>query len=508
MDQILPVTPFNGQEYLDAFRVKWVYSSADEAWNRIGVVSDVPVARPVGDPQGPTNGLLSAADKNLLDKTNPKQGGFGFVLKPGYHLTEDNGVNNILTGDVTLVSESLKFECGVTGVGPSEDEIPVIRIGLSQDFLDSYAYSIKGPPGPAGAKGPKGKPGRPGTGDGPRGDPGKDGVDATVLHKFTGIKYEELDEVYDVAVVNLRLDAPNGVLEVTKAQMDVPDDDKPARRVVASPIIRDVQFISTDMSNWQLIAPVGDPADADLNVIKLPKGWVADDDSPVPIHMVKLSTVVGAIVEYYDNEADKIIAQWDRELNDWIKERDAAARSVLHQKAEQLADCQFQLPLEFCLGIQTADCHPATFLAPNPMASMLSQPSVNIISNSINTECAVDGEYTFVNNGDEASCRWWHWQHYFGSSGELSGVHSLYIIFSNSTNKYYAKLKRKDEETVYGGELSVFDAYIASSMGSSFWKEISISITNGLIGPSGSSFILDGVLTNSCTGGSITILIG
>ena len=365
-DQILPQTPFDGQVYLDSYRVKWVYDAEIPAWTRIGVVSDVPLARSESDPLGPTNGLLSKSYKAMLDALPPKAGGFGIILKPGYYLTPEKGVDNILTGDVKLVSNSLKFECTQGTTNDGCGVLPLIRIGLSDDFLESYSIELAGPKGRKGDKGPKGRSGRSGTGDGPQGDPGPDGKDATPV-KFSGIIYEELDAVYNTAVVNLKFDAPNGILEITKAQMDVPSSDKPATRVAASPIIRDISFNQTQagslwsqfFKDWNLVAPAGDSAPTvDLNIIKLPKGWTSN--SPVPITSVKLSGLAQGIIDYYEAQAATIAKQWDSDLKAWIVVKDKEARDILHNLAVQLADCQFELPLEFGLGIKPCSSSSST----------------------------------------------------------------------------------------------------------------------------------------------------
>jgi len=241
MAQVLPQSPFDGQEFIDAFRIKWVYNAEDGTWNKVGRVTDLPIARPSDDPLGPTNGLLAAADKAMLDAIKTKGGGFGIILKPGRYVTSD-GVDNILQGDVIVQSQTLQFECLKQNPPTGEAQpINVVKISLSDDFLNSYNIELRGPTGPKGPKGPKGRDGRYGTySDGPVGEAGKDGADATTAAALTGVIYEDLSAVYDTAVVNLRLNAEESILEVIKAKMDVPDHDKPAKRVVATQTVRDV----------------------------------------------------------------------------------------------------------------------------------------------------------------------------------------------------------------------------------------------------------------------------
>jgi len=356
--QLLPESPFDSQEFVDAFGIKWVYESIKQTWTKVGVVADVPVARPEGHEDGPTNGLMSARDKELLDRLGEKAGGFGIILRPGRYLSDENAADNILTGDVEIVSNTLDFEC-TTEDGGDGCGLPTVRFGLGRDFLESYILELRGPRGPKGDKGDKGRDGRPGTGDGPRGEPGEDGKDATEAHEFSGIKIEELDEVYDTAVVNLRLDAPSGVLEVTKAKLDTPDNDKPATRVAATPILRSVEFDGDTLDGWQLVAPTDDPSPTtDVNLVKLPKGW-AGSDSPVPVVPVRLTNLVQSIIDFYKDEAGKVLDEWETQLREWAVATDKSARDALHDLAKQVAECEFDKPLEFCLGIEPFDCSSA-----------------------------------------------------------------------------------------------------------------------------------------------------
>lgn len=353
----LPRTPFDGQEFIDAYRVKWIYNLEDNNWSIIGVANDIPIARGLSHQNGPTNGLLSAKQKGIIDNLDRKPGGFGFIVKPGLWLTEENGINNVLSGDISLTSNSIKFTCGQDDNDPL---LPSIKFGLSDNFIDSFCVQIPGIKGPKGEKGDPGREGRHGTGDGPKGDAGDPGDDATVRHVFTGIKYEDLEEVWDTAIVDINLDEDAGILETIKAKVNVPTNDKPASKITALPAIRNITFNTDDFSDWQLEAGPSDVAsEIDLNIIKLPKGWqpsVVGDTDPVPINTIKLSTLTQSIVNLYDEKANECITQWCKELKTWAYDLDKQARDNLHELAKELAECQFELPLEFCLGIEQADC--------------------------------------------------------------------------------------------------------------------------------------------------------
>lgn len=362
----LPPSPFDGQIFIDALRIKWVYDGPSMSWTKIGPATDIPIARSEDDENGPTNGLMSAKQKALLDSLHEKEGGFGILLKPGRYITNESGVDSVLTGDVKVTSNSLEFECSQETQANDNDVklVNVIKTSLNCDFIESFNMEVQGPQGPKGDKGPKGDPGRPGTGDGPKGDPGKDGKDATELHDFSGVIIEDSNEIHDSAVVDLKLDAPNGILEVTKAKMDVPRDDKPATRVAASPILRGIKFNSDNLDKWEITAPDNDAAGIkDVNLIKLPKGWTGDSTSPVPVNTIKLSSLIQFIVNLYKTEAEKTAEKWDEKLKEWAIETDTKAREILHQLATDLAECQFEAPLEFCLGISPKQCFSGAILS-------------------------------------------------------------------------------------------------------------------------------------------------
>ena len=65
---ILPVQPFDGQEFIDSFRMKWVFNAEADCWHRIGTVLNLPVANVQH------SGLLSAlqAAQSSLNKLRSK----------------------------------------------------------------------------------------------------------------------------------------------------------------------------------------------------------------------------------------------------------------------------------------------------------------------------------------------------------------------------------------------------------------------------------------------------
>ena len=304
----------------------------------------------------PTTGFLPAGYKALLDSLPNHPGGFGFIFKPGVYLTQQDGVESVLTGDIRFISESLDITCinaQANGIANTQ-----FKFSIGQNFLNAFCLEIPGLKGKKGSVGDKGIAGRDGTGDGPRGDTGQSGLNATVVDTFTGIQLIELDEVHDTAVVSLTLNPKAGILEAVKAPIAVPANDAPAEMVSASPIYRDITFASPDLGSWQLFAPPGDPVASnthtpDIDIIKLPDGW---NGAAVGVVTMKLSKLVQLVVDYYNNLADNVINEWDREIKQYVNSKDQAARAIIADLAMELTECEWSAPLEFCVDISPLQC--------------------------------------------------------------------------------------------------------------------------------------------------------
>lgn len=302
-------------------------------------------------------GLLSPEYKTLIDSLPTHPGGFGFVFAPGVYITAEDGVDSVLDGDIEFRSYSLDITCerGVEG----DTSRNVFTFSVNDDFLSTFCVEIKGQKGPTGEKGNKGKQGRHGTGDGPAGLTGPKGTDATSVHKFTGIKIVESDDIYDTAVVDLLLDPKSCTLEVVKAKMAVPDNDEPAVRVTASPIFRDVRFPTYTLDVWELVSPLDTASNtqtADIDIIKLPAGWNGQVTGAVPVVTMKLSQLIQLIIDYYKGRADKITAKWDKEIENYIASKDKEARTILADLAMELTECEWSLPIDFCIDIEPIPC--------------------------------------------------------------------------------------------------------------------------------------------------------
>jgi len=462
-----PLVPFDGQEFIDAYRIKWVYEADTKCWRRLGTVPNIPLATEVQD------GLLSRQLKQLLDSIPEKGGHFGILAKPLlsvmpidfpskltdkiysavpneagsivyglkprknekytadglsglflrftkgplknntfliYSNDEDSislqgdassaryedefmvfdpleaNEHGAIMGDVEIVSDTIDITCVDNMGNPitvSEDcrldykdsdegaQSPGLDFKIGDDLLDSFCVELRACKGPKGDKGAKGATGADGTGDGPvgeMGDPGEDAPD--VGHTFSGIKFVESDDTYDTAIIGLELDADAGKLHVLKAKMKVPDNDQPATQVVASPIDRSLEW-TDDEFGYNLLKPQNDPIetkttdDADIELAAYPAtyeinttGQASDIEKSrlTQFNSVGLSDLIDEAISYFRDRINEIDSEYDTQIKEFIEEKDAKARTILAGLAQDLAECEWQLPIEFCLGITPDDC--------------------------------------------------------------------------------------------------------------------------------------------------------
>lgn len=366
----LPFSPFHGQIFIDAQRIKWQWDANLDSWQHIGFVDALPIATI------DTVGLLDSQLKQTLDAVPVGGGGFGFItqVKPDLY---NSKLDSIVTGDIELLSESLIFTpVNQNGIEITEafnyiaqdveDEVKVgFSITIDPIFLDNLCVEFVGYQGPDGDKGPKGLSGKDGYNNSPAGPKGDKGLDAAVFHKFTGIKFVDVDTVYDEAIVGLEYDSATSTFTISNAKMNVPNDDNPAEQFMALPTVRDIVFTIendecyTTLDNWILTVPSGDPlADSpDLYVFSYP--GAAETGDSVAATPILLSDYISKIVEFYKDKLDEFDDQWQKQAKDLITAKDAAARQALSNVATKLADCEFQKPIQFCMGIDMPSVPPS-----------------------------------------------------------------------------------------------------------------------------------------------------
>lgn len=460
-NQTLPPTAFDGQIFIDAFRVKWRFDGKARCWKRVGTVSDIPSASELQP------GLLTSRLKQLIDSVPEGAGHFGIISRPLLSLNQNPNLllkdtvdvikrtesgtkikgksvcdrfystdiyagrtlffktgtlanksfliftndgefifvegdmtaakagdkfcigdpeelnpSGVLLGDIELVSESLDITC-IDDLGDplpencnldvikcdSVDNPPALNFEINDNFLDSLCITIPGCKGPRGDRGATGETGADGTGDGPQGEQGDAGADApSVQNTFTGVKIVDVDDIYDTAIVAIDLDAANGKLTLVKAKVRTPDDVQPATRLVTTPLNRAINFTSDDSFNYEIIMPSADPiGTADVDILKYPDKF-NNPGERTNVSKVKLSTFVDKLIEFWENKLSDVNDQYNQDIKTFIESKDAQARTILADLAHQVALCEFELPIEFCLGPVPNECKPTwnkeTFVFP------------------------------------------------------------------------------------------------------------------------------------------------
>lgn len=297
--------------------------------------------------------------------------------------------HGILNGNIEIVSDSLDIKC-VKGKDlqeskcddKSSDAVPPdgLMFSIKQKFLDSLCIEVPGCKGPTGDTGGVGADGKPGTGDGPKGETGDTGDPYDSVRKFTGIKIEDIDDIYDTAVVALEPDPNNGRLHIVKAKIKTPSSSTPADQIVASAVHRAIEFdeefffrifkpivdpISLENAEDGGISvgiPTGEPGcylksdyDNDVLICAIPKGGKnADGSSQVAVRW--LSDLLLEVAQYYRDKLTAAAEEYDKQIKAFITEKDKEARDAICSLAEQLAECEWELPLEYCIGLIQDNC--------------------------------------------------------------------------------------------------------------------------------------------------------
>ncbi len=352
MSTFQQLTPSDGQVFVDSYYVSWQWNIEDQLWHRLGNLNGIPVA------DENTIGLLSSSLKSTLDSVAYAGGGFGIILsKPAA----------TVFGDIILRSESFDIQpidafgnvVETSTFTSSDDTVhsPGFRLSVSEEYLRSFCVEFVGPTGPEGAEGEIGDKGLDGFNDSPRGHFGLAGFNADGFVTFSGIKFVDIDDLTSKAVVNVQFDTVDNAVVVTKSEMNVANDDVPAEQFAAVPITRHLQFAlgegdcKSTLDDWSIIAPTDDAlaGNPDVYLLSVPDS-VQVDDVVIP-QFAKLSDVINGITSVYKKKLQDCDNQWLKEARDFISSKDGLARTALSNLAQKLAECEFERPLEFSLGI-------------------------------------------------------------------------------------------------------------------------------------------------------------
>jgi len=244
--------------------------------------------------------------------------------------------------------------------------------------------TIPGCAGPRGPQGASGQPGRDGTGDGPQGETGPPGEDAPETpDDFTGIRIEDVDDIFDTAVVSFELDAENNRINIIKAKIRTPTLDDAANRVITSSLSRGITF--GDGFEYSLTKPASDDVETDLLVAFYPGEFFPSPDlqhncpETSQVGAASLSDFVDKLVNLYQSKLDTIAEAYDNQIIEEAKAKDEEAREVLANLARDLTDCEWSQPLEFCMGISPEDCSGgSTTVEPSPTGQVLSTTDLTV----------------------------------------------------------------------------------------------------------------------------------
>ena len=359
---VLPEDPFDGQVYVDTFKVQWVFDGSVQCWRRYGAINEVPLA------SSTIIGLLSKEDKMRLDAVQEKGGGYGIIVR-GLRLRSQLNPDGILFGDVELVSHSLNVQCrdqdgkeisgSCSNVTFRETDTvpPGFDFNFSDGFLNSFCIEVAGGPGPVGLTGDQGEKGDDGTGDGPTGLQGDQGFNYITAHKFTGVKIIDLDQITDTAVVTLAVNQELGKLYVTKSKINFPTGDNAiAKQLTASQLNRNIKFKGICWDYDFIISPCGPADDYDIAnplVAYYPSNFdpTKEISSYTPVR-ARLSDIISDMIATYQEKLNTVVDGFDEQIRVFIKEKDSQARQVLSALGDRLAECENITYLDYCIGLQ------------------------------------------------------------------------------------------------------------------------------------------------------------
>ena len=360
----LPNFQFPGQVIIDAYGVVYKYDDTADCFVDTGSVDDIP------DSSFDNVGLMTPSHKSKLDLIPEKAGGFAIVIDPKLRPNSPDNPDGLIYGDVTLDSESLDITC-VDFNGEQiksncyncidGENAPGMNFQLSEKFLSGFCARLPIIPGPRGDKGETGEDGEPGTGDGPKGEDGDDGASYDTPGVFTGVKVLDVDGVYEKAVIGLDIDSNNGILNVLKSKVATGDETTPANQVYCTPIFRDVEFdpqypaCDEGGDLWKYTITKGDDElDLDPYLYMLPDQYVPSGETDVT--MIQLSGLIDALIEDMKPEYEAALKKYNDQIKAFICEKDEDARTKLCSLAKEMADCEWELPLEYCVGITPTSC--------------------------------------------------------------------------------------------------------------------------------------------------------
>lgn len=398
---LLPLEPFDGQIFIDYYKVKWVYDGLKNCWQSDGKIDEIPIAN------SKTTGLLSKELKSFIDTVQNKGGGFGLILKPGSNNRASNR-DGVIFGNVLLDSESLDIKC-VNSKGETIDKPcacfsefdaapPGFNFNFSEVFLSNFCVEVPGGAGPRGPQGNVGDDGADGTGDGPQGDTGDPGKDATIRNTLTGVKIIESDNIFDTAVVDMKLDSGKLILKRGKVSVPV-DNSTPASEIVAKRLMRVLNFGDCFKYTLQTIpcsppdanSDIGELLDPDPAIAYFPKHFdpskLGEISNYQPVRAT-LSALVNDIITFYQGKLLEAAKKFDDQAEAFLLQKDEQVRTILDKLLADLFVQQAKETPEWCMGVNK-DCVPLQPIIDAPeFRGIVTDPEVVAIFSSSQSAAA------------------------------------------------------------------------------------------------------------------------
>ena len=374
----LPFIPTDGQVFIDSQRVQWIFSAESGVWERRGTADDIPLA------SSDQSGLMSPQQKNMLDKVPAVGGGFGIITDAKAILSNKDNPAGVISGDIKIKSESLDVDCiGYNGkvydnscVPPSGDiicdqtkdgdDVTGLKFKLSEKFLKTLFVDAGGQKGKTGFKGTKGDKGEDGwIPNGPKGKTGLPGEDIEQLCELEDVIYRDIPGLADQAIVRMNLlNEDSGCkLVVYKAKIQSTVE-QVAHRVKPTQVSRTLSFPEStkncnidSLLDYKILQASGDTSKSDLQILRLPKE--SDFEDVNFDGSLSLTGLISAIADPYRDELKEADKTWGAQVKKYIESLDASARTILSGLANELAQCEFNLPaVEYCITFDPCDVPP------------------------------------------------------------------------------------------------------------------------------------------------------
>jgi hypothetical protein len=286
-------------------------------------------------------------------------------------------LNGVIAGNIELVSESIDIECvdadnnqidqecNPSSMRAVDGRLPALDFKIGDLFKSTFCAQQPGCEGVRGDKGPKGLSGADGTGDGPQGEAGDPGIDApNTPIQLDGVKIIDIDDIYDTAVIAVEVNQQSGKLNIVKAKIRTPDDNTPANQLITTEVFREIEFTG-DGFGFSLLKPPVDPIGTeDVKIAYYPQGFEIPSGGGInkplttPVSVMDLSGLLNEMCNFWQVKLDQINDDFNQQIKTFIESKDDEVRKNLAQLCQELSECEWEKPIEFCIGTIASNCNP------------------------------------------------------------------------------------------------------------------------------------------------------